>query len=571
MSLISNNYSILKTYFRLVDPAAKSQFLIVAISIIITAISESAVVYFIYYIMENIEDFGNREKVDCCRFIFEIYVKLDQFLIPTIIVFLGLTTCLRLITNHIMFRNLQKNRVFLTDVFLRWVFSDSDSKLQADEQSNLKSILSEIDYSIGNYFVPIFTISSSLSVVFFMSMTATIIISSLTLYIMLGMIAIYVLCIVLLRSFFSVSGDVRRVANTKRFNILNAIIYNKPTFITLNVLPLLRNKMLENTNNLSRSVADLQMFSSSPRYLLEFFLYSFLLYNISADISGKGNLSETNEIIILGAVALKILPALQVIYAGSSSLAHSSSSFSRLLQQIDNVNVRKSFEQHTITTRPYNLILHCKGSRSFKIHNKRSNVAVLNSETGPYCLVGKSGVGKTTLLKAVADIENDLTEFVVDLVLDPVTSFDSRHARSGIVYCDQDTKFFDETLCFNLTFRYLPELSRSEIKWLNLLIKAVGLMEVVERLPHNLNTIVSPDNIQFSGGEIQRFGLVRSMFSRPSILLLDEPTSSLDKETAELVWNLVSAFSRRSMILSSSHDINFVNKHTTLLELKANA
>jgi ABC-type multidrug transport system fused ATPase/permease subunit len=74
-------------------------------------------------------------------------------------------------------------------------------------------------------------------------------------------------------------------------------------------------------------------------------------------------------------------------------------------------------------------------------------------------------------------------------------------------------------------------------------LHAVGLDDLISRLPAGLNTRIGPTSNAFSGGEVQRLGIARILARHPQMVVLDEPTSALDVDSetlvAEAVWAIV--------------------------------
>jgi Cu-processing system ATP-binding protein len=155
-------------------------------------------------------------------------------------------------------------------------------------------------------------------------------------------------------------------------------------------------------------------------------------------------------------------------------------------------------------------------------------------------LIGPNGSGKTTTLKAALGLIRPTSGRV--LVEGRDASRDGRDARSRIGYLPQRLAFPDgmtarEVLRFYATLRGVdPELR---------LLDRVGLLEVADR-----------DVNGFSGGMRQRLGIAVALLGAPSVLVLDEPTASLDPTGALAVRDMIHAIrADGTAVLLSSHDL----------------
>lgn len=176
--------------------------------------------------------------------------------------------------------------------------------------------------------------------------------------------------------------------------------------------------------------------------------------------------------------------------------------------------------------------------------------SVAKGET--FGIVGESGSGKTTVLKAIAGLEAP-SSGTISLAGRAVTPKRSREQRKLLQYVFQDPyaslhprQTVDETLLEPLL---IQGIGGTEAKVADA-IAAVGLQPLHRfRYPH-----------QLSGGQRQRVALARALILRPPILLLDEPTSSLDVSIQAEILNLFARL-RRGFGLTSilvSHDLAVV-------------
>ena len=149
--------------------------------------------------------------------------------------------------------------------------------------------------------------------------------------------------------------------------------------------------------------------------------------------------------------------------------------------------------------------------------------------TGRYgVLMGKTGSGKTTILEAVAGLRSVVSG---KILLDGREVTGATPAARGVGYVPQDAALFRSmtvraNLAFALRIRKQP---RDTIdRRVNELADWLDIALLLDRFPHGL-----------SGGEAQRVALGRALSCRPSILLLDEPLSSLDEDTRDQMTTLL--------------------------------
>ena len=164
-----------------------------------------------------------------------------------------------------------------------------------------------------------------------------------------------------------------------------------------------------------------------------------------------------------------------------------------------------------------------------KKYNKKSNEILSNLnykfELGTtYVLTGKSGIGKSTLIKIILKVEeytngsiyihnSNLREEYKSLIL------------SKVGYLPQDTEIFNATVAENIAKMDNPDPMK--------VLKAAKLADIhdlILQLPNGYDTHLSSVIGALSGGEKQRLALARALYDDPQLLILDEPNSHLDEK-----------------------------------------
>jgi ABC-type multidrug transport system fused ATPase/permease subunit len=131
-----------------------------------------------------------------------------------------------------------------------------------------------------------------------------------------------------------------------------------------------------------------------------------------------------------------------------------------------------------------------------------------------------------------------------------------RNWQNQIGYVPQSIYLTDDTLRRNVAFG-LGDENIDENSVRNA-IRLAQLEEFVFSLPENLDTVVGERGVRLSGGQRQRIGIARALYHNPSILVLDEATSSLDTPTEHGVMQAVQALQGSKTVIIVAHRLSTV-------------
>ncbi|MDP8960440.1 MAG: ABC transporter ATP-binding protein/permease, partial [Actinomycetota bacterium] len=170
------------------------------------------------------------------------------------------------------------------------------------------------------------------------------------------------------------------------------------------------------------------------------------------------------------------------------------------------------------------------------------------SQQGRVALIGPSGAGKSTIF-ALAErfYEPDRGQVLFEGTDVAVMTRRDYRARIGLV--EQHCPLLHGTVRDNLIYS-APDVDEDEIRRV---LALANLTELVSRLPLGLDTEVGEHGMMLSGGERQRLAIARSLLTRPSLLLLDEPTSQLDAMNEAALTQAIKQVSAECALLIIAH------------------
>lgn len=138
-------------------------------------------------------------------------------------------------------------------------------------------------------------------------------------------------------------------------------------------------------------------------------------------------------------------------------------------------------------------------------------------------LIGESGIGKSTLIRLLLRFY-DVTSGQILINGIDIKDYSLTDLRTKISVLQQDTFIFNDTIKANIALGK-PDASDDEI--INA-AKMAGIHDLIVSLPDQYDTLMGEMQNRLSGGEKQRIGIARVLLVNPDILVMDEPTSSLD-------------------------------------------
>ena len=173
-------------------------------------------------------------------------------------------------------------------------------------------------------------------------------------------------------------------------------------------------------------------------------------------------------------------------------------------------------------------------------------------------IIGRVGSGKSTLLKTLyCDLDIDEADEAIVLEHDLLTirrkEIPALRREVGVVF--QDFQLLgDRTVYKNLEFVLKATGWRDKERRNDRIVEVlsmIGLEDKADKMPNEL-----------SGGEQQRVAIARALLNNPQLIIADEPTGNLDKETADNIMQLLSSIVQKgTAVVMSTHNISLVNKY----------
>ncbi|MDR0554933.1 MAG: ABC transporter ATP-binding protein/permease [Treponema sp.] len=177
-------------------------------------------------------------------------------------------------------------------------------------------------------------------------------------------------------------------------------------------------------------------------------------------------------------------------------------------------------------------------------------------------IVGRSGVGKSTLINLLLRLY-DPNAGSVRIGGTDLREMSPKHLHENIGVVFQDTFLFAGTIYDNIIYAK-PDAAPEEVI---AACKAANAHDFIMRTADGYNTVIGENGHSISGGERQRLAIARAIIKNPSILILDEATSSLDVETESAIQESIGRLIKGRTTLAIAHRLSTLRQADRLIVL----
>jgi ABC-type bacteriocin/lantibiotic exporter with double-glycine peptidase domain len=320
----------------------------------------------------------------------------------------------------------------------------------------------------------------------------------------------------------------------------------------------------------ARSAANTYLIAQSPKYVMECVAVAGLVIVALIGSGRDGGIGLwLGQLTFLGFAAYRLLPTLQQAFAAIVRIRSGRAGFATVVPHLQIARSKPSANSHP------DLFLHQCPLRSIELRAVSfryvadrkpaiDNLSIRIPARAIVGLVGANGSGKTTIVDLVAGLL--VPDAGVVLVDDTALDESNRAAwQSRIAYVPQNVFLLDTTIAENIALG-VPAAAIDGQR-LRLAARLAQLDEFVDALPGKYQHRVGERGVKLSGGQRQRIGIARALYTKASVLVLDEATNALDGLTEQELMSTLLVLRGHYTIVVIAHRLNMVRACDTIFEL----
>lgn len=531
------NINILKIFYSFLNSDQKTKILFVIINLIFQSILEMFGISMVIPVLMIILDPGRIE--DSFLSILTLNKKeLIFFISISILIFFIIKSIYLYFVNKITYDFAFGVEASLKDIFfLNYIKMKYEDVLYLKTSKLINDLTINLRLLTQNFTIPLLVLISE-------SLILLSVLSFLFWYSQIGFLILFFFSLFAIIFFSFFLGNLIKVLGKNKEsaeNSLTSIIQNGIGSFKISKLYNLQEKFINQFSffNYQSSIiySKFLTLNQVPRYLLELFgFFSVLLLTFYFKISGINTFELVSTIGLFAAAGFKFIPSINRIIIAIQQIKFSSSiiySIEKIQDQIKN-NLNTAIDNlEKVDLEIFEKIEFKK--IFFKFQNtdnfilKDLEFTLNKNET--VGIMGISGVGKTTFLDIFTGLLKPTSGKI--LINNKEIILNNSSWKDYIGYVPQNTYILEGTLLENIVFH--AELKNIDLEFVKKIIKIAKLDNLVSSNSLGIHMIIGEKGAQLSGGQIQRIGFARALYRNPDILILDEPTSSLDHETENLI------------------------------------
>lgn len=328
------------------------------------------------------------------------------------------------------------------------------------------------------------------------------------------------------------------------------------------------NNLFNYANIITETQKKALLIHDSPKHILEFL---FLLIGVIFIYY----LSLTNQDLkfyfpIIGVyllASIRLLPSISFIITSLNKIAGLYSSANILYEDFKNFSTEKKYDAKKSNNNLVNINSIRMEDLSFSYKNSKDkifekiNFDIKKNEC--IGIIGDSGSGKTTFVDILLGL---LKPSGGKIYLNDKLLPENFSLSGNIAYLPQEPLVLEESIKTNISLE--KEENKIDEKKISQSVKRANLENVILRLPNGLNTLIGKNGVRLSGGQNKRVALARTFYHGKEFIIVDEATSSLDKNAENFIAEEIKNIKGKVTIIIISHSKNIIKYCDKIYEVK---
>ena len=327
-------------------------------------------------------------------------------------------------------------------------------------------------------------------------------------------------------------------------------------------------------HQLAETTAELQFMPNISKYVIEsgVVLGAIVVSGIQFLFQDAAHAVATLSVFL--ASGTRIAPAIMRLQHGAIALRSSIGSANATLEMIDSLSdtqpIQGTSDEINVDHLGFNAEVSIKGvylkyPSTDKYALENVTLKFLAGES--LAIVGPSGAGKTSLVDVLLGVLPISSGSILISGKSPESAISNW--PGAISYVPQDVTISNATLGENVSLGYPSETVNKDYVWDAL--DLAQLTQFVKDLPDGLDTLVGERGTKISGGQRQRLGIARALYTKPKLLVLDEATSSLDGQTESDISDAIQKLRGDVTVVMIAHRLSTVRNADKVVYMKDGA
>jgi ATP-binding cassette, subfamily B, bacterial PglK len=444
--------------------------------------------------------------------------------------------------------------------------------LQNNPSKLINTVINEVNLFSINVTVPLNIILSEFFVVIGLLLL-------LFFYEPLGALIVFTFLIITSVSFYAFMrkkiaswGELRQVYDERRLKSIQEVLHGSKEIRIFGREEWFTGVFFKNNFGSARIQSIQRSFLQLPRLVIEVLAIISLLLLIFVMVLKGVNTDQMMMIVgLFAAISFRIAPSVNKVLVSFQEMRYASSIvdkiYSELVARDKSKTLIKRPAKQNIEKISFSKSLNFNGvGYRYSSSNKPTlNNLNLSINSGEFIgVIGESGSGKTTFLNLILGLIEPIKGTIKVDGLNVHSNVKGWQLNIG--YVPQSVYLIDDSIRNNIAFGISPDKIDNNL--LQEAIKMSRLESFVSKSDNGVDFVVGDRGNNLSGGQAQRVGIARALYHQPTILVLDEATSSLDGSTEKLIIDTIKNLKGKMTIVFVTHKMSAISSCDRVFEIK---